>query len=307
MHAILTRHIFSFVFSFFFCWYLIPIIAKAALKFNVLDIPDGRIKIHNKPIPYLGGIAMFLPFIATLSVAYPFENKILWLLLGTTFLLFLGLVDDLKVLKPGQKFLGQTLAVICFLKGGLSLKTNFFYMSFLNTFLSGFWMLTLINAFNLIDVMDGLASVVAIVAGLSLFIVAILFKQYAISLLIVTFLGPVFAFLYYNRPPAKIYMGDSGAMFIGGFLAAITLLFPWSSQSFDAYYTPAVILAVPIIEVVSLIIIRTYLGIPFFRGSPHHFAIYLQKKGWRKESVLFFALSMGVVLSGFAFILDGIY
>jgi UDP-GlcNAc:undecaprenyl-phosphate GlcNAc-1-phosphate transferase len=287
---------------------LIPIIAKVAFKFNVLDFPDGRIKRHKKPVPYLGGITIFLPFIATLSLAFPFENKILWLLLGVILLLSVGLVDDLKVLRPMQKLCGQILAVLCFLKGGFSLKLHFFESSFINMFFSGFWMLSLINAFNLIDIMDGLASVVAIVATLSLFIISILLKQYAVSLLLISFVGPLFAFLFYNRPPAKIYLGDSGALYIGGFLAALPLLINWSQQSANAYYAPLIILAIPIMEVCCLVVIRSYKRIPFYRGSPHHFAIYLQKKGWRKETILLFVTIMGTALSSIAmsFLLDKI-
>jgi UDP-GlcNAc:undecaprenyl-phosphate GlcNAc-1-phosphate transferase len=220
-------------------------------------------------------------------------------------LLFVGLIDDLKVLRPGQKFLGQIIAVVCFLKGGFWLKTKFM-LSFFNLFQSAFWMLSVINAFNLVDVMDGLSATIAIISGISFFIIALLFEQYAISLLLASFLGAVFAFLFYNKPPAKIYMGDAGSMFVGGFLASIPLLISWSSQSFDAYYTPIVILAVPLLEIFFLVVIRTALGIPFYKGSPHHFSIYLQKNGWSKNKILFFTAVMGVLfsLAGFLFLFE---
>ncbi|MFA6527753.1 MAG: MraY family glycosyltransferase, partial [Candidatus Babeliales bacterium] len=206
---------------------------------------------------------------------------------------------DLKALQPGHKFFWHIFAVLCFLKGGLSLKTTFL-SSIPNLFFSAFWMLTIINAFNLIDVMDGLASLVAIVATSTLFGIALCFKQYSLSLLLLTFLGPLLAFFIYNRPPARIYLGDTGALFIGGFLAAVPMLFNWSGQSITAYYAPIIILGVPTLEVVSLVIIRTWLGIPFYKGSPHHFSIFLQKKGWSKNTVLLFTTLASAILSAIA-------
>ncbi|MFA5075005.1 MAG: MraY family glycosyltransferase [Candidatus Babeliales bacterium] len=295
MEFVVVRHLFCVVFSSLLAFYLVPMFINAAFRFNILDIPDGKIKNHKKATPYLGGLAIYVPFIATLAIAYPFENKILWLLLGSTFLLFVGLIDDMKCLKPSQKLFGQFIAVICFLKGGFSLKTNFF-SDFFNIFASAFWMLLIINAFNLVDVMDGLSSVLAIVSSLSFFVIALFFGQYELSLLLLTFTIPLIVFLFYNRPPAKIYLGDTGSLYIGGFMSAIPLLFPWSSISFESYYAPIIILGIPILEVVTLVVIRTYKCIPFFRGSPHHFSIYLRKK-WSVLKVLLFSSIMSLILS----------
>jgi UDP-N-acetylmuramyl pentapeptide phosphotransferase/UDP-N-acetylglucosamine-1-phosphate transferase len=148
--------------------------------------------------------------------------------------------------------------------------------------------------------MDGLASLVALVSAVVFLIIALLLKQFLISLLLVAFIGSVCAFFLYNKPPAKIYLGDAGSMFLGGFLAAVPLLFSWSERSLYAHYAPLVILAVPLLEVFFLIVIRTWNGLPFYKGSPHHFSVYLQKKGWTKYRVLFFALCMEILFSFFA-------
>jgi UDP-GlcNAc:undecaprenyl-phosphate GlcNAc-1-phosphate transferase len=295
MKIVFIRHIFVLVFPFLLALYLLPLLIKTAFRFNILDKPDGKIKNHKKATPYLGGLALYVPFIAVLSIAYPFENKILWMLSGVTLLLFIGLIDDLKMLKPGQKFFGQLVAVLCFLKGGFSLKTIFF-SDVLNVAISGFWMLLVINAFNLVDVMDGLSSILAICSSLGFFIIALLLQQYDISILILAFLAPLVAFFLYNKPPAKIYLGDAGSMFVGGFMAAIPLLFRWGTISYHAYYTAAVILGIPLLEVACLIVIRTWLKIPFYKGSPHHFAIYLKHKHWSVPKVLTFSAIMSFVL-----------
>lgn len=296
MLAVLQRHLFCFVFALLLALYLVPLLIQAAYRLKILDVPDGDIKNHKTPVPYMGGLAVYISFIMPLALAYPFENHILWLLFGSTLLLFIGLIDDLHCLKPGQKFFGQIIAVLCFLKGGFSLKTVFL-SSYINLGISAFWMLSVINAFNLVDVMDGLSSTIAIVSAVSFLILALILKIYSVSLLLVAFCGALLGFLWYNKPNAKIYLGDAGALFIGGFLSAITMLFPWSAQSWDSYYTPAVILGIPLIEVTSLVLIRLYLGIAPYKGSPHHFSIFLQKKGWSKYQVLGFTALMGFILS----------
>lgn len=297
MKYLFIRHCFAGVFSFLLTYYVVPVIMRAAQRFGILDVPDGRIKCHKAPVPYLGGLALYIGIVVTLGLIYPFENTILWFLLGTTILLLTGLVDDLKVLKPGQKLIGQGIAVLCFLKGGFSLKETFL-ASYLNMFLSGFWMLSVINAFNLVDVMDGLASLIAIIATLAFLVIALICEKYLVSLLLMVFLGALCAFFYYNKPSARIYLGDAGSLFIGGFLSAIPLLLPWSDAVFDVHYTPAIILAVPLLEVFFLVIIRTRLGIPFYKGSPHHFSLYLQRKGWSKVQVLGYSAAMGILFAG---------
>jgi len=308
------RHIFALLCSFLVGIYLVPIIIRAALRIGFVDAPDGRLKHQKKPVPYLGGMAVFLPFIVTLGLCYPFQNHILWLLLGITLLLFIGLIDDLRVLKPSQKFFGQCIAVLCFLKGEFSLKTEFF--SFLpNVFLSGFWILSVVNAFNLVDVMDGLCATLAISSACVFGVIAFLAGNYQVSVLMAAFIGSLAAFLWYNRPPARIYLGDSGSLFIGGFLAAIPFLLSWNRALFgwsefadanfivagvlrplcEVFFVPAVVLAVPLLELGALFVIRTRMGLPFYNGSPHHFSLYLQRKGWSKVKILWFVAGLSAL------------
>lgn len=287
MNFIFLRHLGAAFLAFVSSWFLVPVMIQIAHRWNILDNPDGKIKVHKNPTPYLGGVAVYLGFITTLI--FCFNNMPLVLLtLGSTLLLFIGLIDDLVALKPWQKFLGQFFVVACFLKYGIALKGVFFTTK-LNLFISGFWMLSVINAFNLVDIMDGLATTIAISGSCAFFIVALLMQDYGLSILFLALTAALLAFLLYNKPPAKIYLGDAGAMFIGGILAASPLLFSWSEFNCFGYLTPLLILAVPLLEVTTLVIVRSYLGIPFYKGSPHHFAIYLQQKGYSKKEILAFS------------------
>jgi UDP-N-acetylmuramyl pentapeptide phosphotransferase/UDP-N-acetylglucosamine-1-phosphate transferase len=144
--------------------------------------------------------------------------------------------------------------------------------------------------------------------------------KYTTSVLLAAFIGAVAGFLVYNKPQAKIYLGDAGTLFIGGFLAAVPMLFHWDKSLFtgflfthgdqaipfvdyylrpllENFFIPGIILAVPLLEGLGLFIIRSYHGMPFYNGSPHHFAIYLQKRGWSRWQVLAFASIMAIIFS----------
>jgi UDP-GlcNAc:undecaprenyl-phosphate GlcNAc-1-phosphate transferase len=304
MELIVIKLCFAFIISFLFTLYLVPLFSAIAFKLGVLDVPDGRIKKHDKPIPYLGGVAVYVGFMSALALVLSFENQFIFLLVGTTLLLFVGLIDDLVNLKPYQKFAGQFIAAFCLVRSGLYLKESFFLNNFWAIPLSLLWILSVVNAFNLIDVMDGLACVTGACAAINFFIFACMTHQWQIALLLTAFIGPLIAFLYYNKPPATIYLGDAGSLFIGGVLSIVPFLQKWSFSNPYGFIAPAVILAIPLLEVGTLIVVRTYRGIPFYKPSPDHFSIYLRNKGWSKPGILIyvFLLSLAFFCSSCAIV-----
>ena len=153
----------AFFTSFFFVFLIVPFLMFFAFKFQVVDAPDGKIKKQDRAVPYLGGVAIYLGFVFSLLLFLPFQSYLYFFLFGITMLLALGLVDDLWVTTPAQKFLGQMIAAASFLITGFSLK-EVFLSSLGNSLLSFFWILSVVNAFNLVDVMDGLATLLAISA-----------------------------------------------------------------------------------------------------------------------------------------------
>lgn len=296
METAAAKWIFALVFSFLVTAYLVPIFITLAKRLRFLDEPDGKIKQHANPTPYLGGLAVYCGFLCGLALTIPFENHITLLLVGSTLLLFIGLIDDLLVMKPYQKFFGQCLAALCFLKGGFYLKEHFFH-TFWHLPLSFLWILSVINAFNLIDVMDGLASSVAIMVAVAFFVAAYLFGQPQEMILLAALIGALVAFLWFNKPNARIYLGDAGALFIGGFLATVPFLLNWGTYTGYGYLAPIIILAIPLLELVTLIVVRTYKRIPFYNGSRDHFSCYLQDNGWSKKQILGYVFCMSCVLS----------
>jgi len=284
----------DFLLSIFFClinsfWFaasFAPICIYFAKKFNIVDVPDGRIKIHKQPTPYLGGLVVyfglmvgsfiFLPNISTFTL-------MLFALFGLV--LLLGLLDDLIFLHQGIKFLGIAVLSFFFLLTinhfiGLG---DHFWIKFIIYWV---WIMSITNAFNLIDIMDGLSSTSVFFPAAFFLFVAIYQGNYLATILIASFLGGILGFFIFNAPPAKIYMGDSGSLLLGCFISVVPLLLNWESFGLTGYSLPIIVLAIPCLEVFALIIIRSYKKIPFYLGSPDHFAIYLQKSGWSKWGVL---------------------
>ncbi len=284
----------TFALSFLVSVYLVPLLIKVAYKFSIVDAPDGKLKVHSQCIPYLGGLAVFFGFLIASSLVLPFENRFFLFIVASIILLFVGLLDDLIVLTPGQKFFGQILAALCYIKAGFYLKGLFFNNAW-NIGISFFWFLLFINAFNLIDVMDGLACVTALSIASSYLIFAFMLGDSSLLLLLVAFIGAVAGFLFFNRPPAKIYLGDSGSLFLGGLLACVPFGISWSEYNVLGYIVPVVVSAVPLLELGTLILVRTYKLVPFYVGSPDHFSIFLQQKGWTKKQVLIFVVFFTMV------------
>lgn len=294
--------ILAFFISLIVSLYFLPNLIKIAFKLNIIDSPNTQLKLHKKSVPYLGGVGIFLGFIFSSAIMLPFENNQMFLFFaGCTILLLIGLIDDIVVMTPLSKLIGQIFAVICFLKGGIHLREIFFSNTF-NVLISCLWLLTIINAFNLIDVMDGLSTTVAFMCGLSFLLFAIYQASFSLAILISAFLGALFAFFFFNKPPAKMYMGDAGALFIGGFIGSVPFMLGWSDYNIFGFLTPAIITGIPVLELVSLIAIRSYKKIPFFYGSRDHFSHYMTDKEFTKNQILIFVALCSTYLFVAAFL-----
>ena len=302
MNAFLIKSLFIFIFSFLVTWYFIPIFSKVAFKFNILDVPDGKLKQHKKATPYLGGVVVWFGFLVAATLVLPFGNQFFLYILASTILLFVGLLDDLVCLSPQQKIFGQFVAVLCYLKAGFYLKVSFF-SSMWNIALSGFWFLSIINSFNLIDVMDGLATTIALSVSFSFLLYSLVLGYAELSLLLLAFIGSLLAFLSINKPSARMYLGDAGSLFIGGFIASIPFAISWSECNEFGYLIPLILCSIPLGEVATLIGVRLYKRIPFFYGSPDHFSIFLQEKGLSKKFILFTCFLMIMIINFFSFLL----
>jgi len=314
-------YLYVFCFSLLLSLLLTPWAKRLAVKFKVLDYPGER-KLQEKPIPLLGGLAIFLAFLITLVVnililliiksspgflsllpsvlnSTLMRNlprflkllpQLIGILLGGTVILILGLIDDIKGLKPQTKILGQVLVVLPLITLGvrITLFIPNFYISSLITLL---WMLAIINAFNLLDNMDGLTTGVGLMACFILFIVTSQQQQTFTSIAILAFAGALLGFLRYNFNPAKIFLGDAGSMFIGYMLAVLTITTSYYREGFPTYLPvvmPILILAVPIFDTLSVISIRIKRKEPIFGGDKNHFSHRLVALGFSQRGAVLF-------------------
>jgi UDP-GlcNAc:undecaprenyl-phosphate/decaprenyl-phosphate GlcNAc-1-phosphate transferase len=268
----------AFALSTVVALYTTPLMRRAAIKFGIVDEPDGRLKNHAEPVPYLGGLAVFLAFLITLAVVFEFSHAVLGILLSGTLMLLVGLIDDLGVLSPLEKLAGQTVAVAVLIKAGLFIKLVFIppVAAFV---LSALWLITVTNAFNIMDIMDGLASGVAVIAAVFLAGIAVRNGEPMVAVMAASLAGSLVGFLRYNAPPARIYLGDSGSLFVGLTLSALAMNGGYTTKNSLAMMTPVIILGVPLFDLAFVSLVRLEKGLSPFRGSPDHVALRLKRAG----------------------------
>ena len=284
----------------------IPIIKKVAFHINALDIPNER-KIHKKPMPRLGGIGIFSGFLIGYMLFGNHTYLMNSILIGSFVLLIVGMIDDINSLKARYKFLGQFVAsLIVVLYGGLLLKDVSFFGLYFDFGIFAYpitilFILGCINCMNFIDGMDGLAGGISSIFFLTIGIIAVIKGQFALATaLTFIMLGSTLGFLFHNFYPAKIFMGDSGSMFLGLMIAVITLL-GFKSTMMSAIIIPFFILAVPIFDTIFAIIRRKLKGESFATPDKSHIHHQLLKRNFSQRqtvitiyiiTILFSAASM---------------
>ena len=264
--------------AFLLSLYGVPVARQAALKYGIVDAPDGRLKHQSEPVPYFGGLAIYLAFLMSLAFTFEFRQDVLGIILSGTIVVMLGLIDDFGVLTPWTKLAGQLLAVFVLIKSGVRIEIAAL-PEWLDLVLTVLWMVGLINAFNLLDIMDGLSAGVGAVSAGCLLVVALLQGDQTIAVMLVALLGSLLGFLKFNWHPARIYMGDTGAMLIGLLLGAMAMIGKYPSDHPLSLLTPVFIVGIPIFDTLFVMYIRYRRGLPIFWGSPDHIAIRLRHWG----------------------------
>jgi UDP-GlcNAc:undecaprenyl-phosphate GlcNAc-1-phosphate transferase len=287
------------VLAFLVAIYGTPVARAAALRFGVVDHPDGRLKKHESAVPYFGGLSIYLAVLIPLCLFYQFERSVLAILLAGTLVLILGLIDDFGVLTPAAKFIGQFLAAIVLVKADILIRVEMFH-PYVNLFLTLFWIIGMTNAINIIDIMDGLAAGVALIACMFLLTVSLMNEHHMIAIFTVTLVGSLAGFLPYNFQPAKIYMGDAGSMFLGLMLGTLAIMGDYSDTNKLAFLNPILFFGVAIFDTMYVMLLRAIHGRSMFLGSKDHFAIRLKMAGWSTKKIVLAAYITGSFLGGVA-------
>ncbi len=268
---------FVFVLALLLGIYFTPVARQAALRFGIVDRPDGLLKNHREAVPYLGGLAVFLAYLVALGLALPFDNLLLGLLLAGTLTLLVGLIDDFGVLTPLAKLTGQGVAVFVLLRSGAVIELVDVPPA-LRWPLAAAWLLGVCNAFNLLDILDGLAAGVGALAAIALGVVAVATGSLPEAAAAFALAGALAGFLVFNFYPARIYLGDAGSLTIGITLGALALALPWTDVSPAGFLAPLAILVVPLADTAYVSVLRARAGRPFWHGSSDHFPLRLRRR-----------------------------
>ncbi|WP_226670833.1 glycosyltransferase family 4 protein [Metabacillus litoralis] len=260
MHSYID-YIVAFILSFAVTVLITPLVKKIAIKIGATDQPNTR-KIHKEIMPRMGGLAIFIGVIAGFLYLKPQSPYMTEVIIGAFIIILIGILDDRFTLPARYKFLGQLIAAIVVASSGLLVDK--FNVPFFETVHLGvwsypvtvLWIVAITNAINLIDGLDGLAAGVSSIAMTSILIMAFADSQIVVIALCTILIGSSLGFLVHNFYPAKIFMGDTGALFLGYSISIISMLGLFKNLTLFSFVIPIIVLAVPIFDTVFAIIRR---------------------------------------------------
>lgn len=272
-------------------------VRSLALKLGIVNNPNPIVPQHTKPIAYLGGVGVLLGIVLGLvwiqilgfqdqGIQIPIGptknstsvHSMFWFWSGGFIFLSFGVIDDLLTLKPLQKFIGQS--VIAATLVSLGIKTSYFGRPILDSCVSVFWIVAVVNAVNFTDVCDGLVGTIAGIAFLS---AATLTPEIRDFCLLIS--ASTFGFLFFNFPRASIFLGDAGSHLLGYFLAVIGLIGGFGDTKLENFVWMVLVAGVPLFELIFITIVRIHRGIPWWRGSPDHFSLRMQAGGFKRITI----------------------
>jgi UDP-GlcNAc:undecaprenyl-phosphate/decaprenyl-phosphate GlcNAc-1-phosphate transferase len=278
----MTKQYLMFCIAFIVSIVVTPFVIKLAIKLGALDVPKDNRRVHKTPIPLIGGLAIYFAFVITVIVYMHLSKQIIGILLGGTFITISGLIDDIKPMRARIKLILQIIAAVIVVSFGIRINfvsnplgrtDGMLSIGFLSIPATIFWIVGVTNAFNLIDGLDGLAAGIASISCITLFVISLANGRMTAVMLTATLAGSTIGFLPYNFNPAKIFMGDTGAQFLGFILAATSIEGAVKSAAAIAITVPILALGLPIYDTL-MAIIRRYINkrpvMEADRGHLHH-------------------------------------
>ena len=260
-------------------YFMTPPVKEFAERIGAMDVPRDDRRVHDHPIPRMGGLAIVVGFVLAVLFCVPPDEKIYGILIGSLIIAFMGGLDDIVTLTPWIKFLGQILAAVVVVRSGLvidaitwSTEQTYIEISQLSgAVITIFWIVLCTNAVNLIDGLDGLAVGVSAISSCVLLVVSLLASELSVSIILASLLGACLGFLPYNLNPAKIFMGDVGSQFLGFVLSTVSILGLFKLQAVITFFLPLLALAVPLADTAFAVIRRVLHGQSPFHADRGHF------------------------------------
>ncbi|MFD2044494.1 glycosyltransferase family 4 protein [Ornithinibacillus salinisoli] len=269
-----------------------PLISRLAFKFDAVDKPDNNRKSHNGEKPSMGGLAIFIGVAVGFIYLQPGDQHMTAIIIGALIMIVTGMLDDIFNIKPLYKLVGQTTAAIVVVSSGLvieKLTIPFMGQVYIDNFgiiLTILWIVAASNAINLIDGLDGLAAGVSAIGLLSILIMGIMDARFVVVALAIILVGSCIGFLFHNFYPAKIFMGDTGALFLGYSIAIISMLGLFKNVAFFSFIVPIIVIAVPVFDTVLAIVRRSINKQGIATADRNHIHYQLIKMGYSHRTAV---------------------
>ena len=262
---------------------LTPLVKRLAYKIGAVDVPKDRRRMHSHPIPRLGGLAIFVGFVITVLLFAQPDRQLRGILLGACLIVAVGVVDDSHPLGAGIKFILQIVAALIAVWHGVVIQMisnplpfiggPYWDFGIMAVPITVIWIVAVTNSVNLIDGLDGLADGVSTIAALTMLIIALLMGDLKMAVICAALVGACVGFIPYNRNPAKIFMGDTGATFLGYMLATVSVTGLFKLYAMISFIVPFIILGFPIYDTASAFTRRILKGqnpMKADRSHTHH-------------------------------------
>ena len=301
--------IFAFIISFIFSFASTPLVRRLAYRIGAVDVPKDKRRVHKRPTPRIGGLAIIFGFmVAIISFSDTWSREFIATLIGAGILAVLGVIDDCKDLDAKLKFVVQIIAaLVVVLYGDIKISVfsnpNVFSQSpylvlpqWASVTVTVLWIVFMTNAVNFIDGLDGLAAGVSAIMSMSLVFIAITYHEYEIALMGLAIMGSCFGFLPYNFNPAKIFMGDTGSMFLGYMLSVLSVQGMFKSYAVISFAVPLIMLGLPLFDALFAMMRRVLSGknpMSADRGHLHH---RLYDMGFSQKQTVFILYAISGVL-----------
>ena len=260
-----------------------PLVKALSVKVGAVDVPKDARRMHDHPIPRMGGLAIFFGFVAAMLLMVPLDTERKGMLLGAVIIVVLGIFDDIYALPAKPKFLVQIIAALIAVLAGnrIEVLSNpnifspnpYWELGVLSVPFTVIWIVAITNAVNLIDGLDGLACGVSTISAATMLVIALLVSERDVAVIMAALAGACMGFLPYNFNPAKIFMGDTGATFLGFIMATMSVEGMFKQYTIISFVVPFLMLGLPIFDVCFAVVRRVSHGqspMKPDRGHVHH-------------------------------------
>ncbi len=303
MNNIAIQIMFIFAVSFLLTFVTTPIVKLIAIRCGVVDIPKDDRRMHKRTIPRMGGLAMFYGFIVSVIVFIKLEPKLIGMLLGAVSIVIMGIIDDKFTLKACIKFPWQIVSAIIPVLFGLTI--NYVTLPFFGPIVipapwsyvaTVLWIVAITNAVNLIDGLDGLAAGISSIASISILFISLIMGGFESAFIATALVGCCLGFLPFNMNPAKIFMGDTGANFLGFILATLSVMGAFKSYAVISFVFPFLVLGLPIFDTLFAIIRRVLKHKPIMSADRGHLHHRLIDMGFNQKQTVSILYSVSCIL-----------